>query len=539
MSDNNGIADVTNQEYAGTLNLGASSGSHVGSGTVNLQSGGILTVGAGGIANPGGTYAFNLNGGTLQAGADFTSTMTSTYGPMTVVDGTSSTIDPNGHAITFNGGFTGSGGVDTTTGTLTIGASAAGTVTFSGASYYSGNVILNGGTVILNQQTLPLGSGTLYIEGGTKIDCASGSYSGIYQNVVADGSFTFLGSQTMPLGNSDQTLSLSSDLTITSNTGNYLNIGSQIIGNHRLTTAGAGEIYLSNGISAASYNGLTVNAGTLWFNNDMELGAVPAVATPGNFVINGGATLYTPGGISVNSNRGITIGPGTVNLTCQRSNQGLTYGGVIADSVGGPGSLYLGTNYVLTLGGANTYSGTTSFASTSAKLNLQNQYAVQDSTINFSSGAITFTNGIRAANMAGFFGSRPLALNDDVVGQGVNLIIGGVPSTPAYTMVYSGALSGYGGLTLNGGTLSLSGNNTFTGACCGQCRQVVPKRRQHREFYEHPGYSGRQWGNVPGSGGFQHLPVTLLAVGHQRPQRQQAELGRRDYQPERDQYPWR
>ena len=117
---------------------------------------------------------------------------------------------------------------------------------------------------------------------------------------------------------------------------------------------------------------------------------------------------------------------------------------------------------MLTLNGANTYSGTTSFYGNSVKLTLGNQYAVQDSTINYSLGTITFANGITAANMAGIYGSRPLALTNNA-SAGVNLIVGGVPSTPAYTMVYSGALSGSGGgLTLNGGTLQISGNNTYT-----------------------------------------------------------------------------
>ena len=87
------------------------SGSYIGSGTVNLQSGGILTIGAGASPTRAAPMPSTSTAEPCKPTSNFTSTILNpaypNYVAVKVVDGTNSTIDPNSYAITFNGGFTG------------------------------------------------------------------------------------------------------------------------------------------------------------------------------------------------------------------------------------------------------------------------------------------------------------------------------------------------------------------------------------------------------------------------------------------------
>ena len=109
---------------------------------------------------------------------------------------------------------------------------------------------------------------------------------------------------------------------------------------------------------ANNYSGTTtIDAGTITISNDDNLGTAPGSATPGSLTINGG-TLATTSTFALNSNRGISLGAagGTVDVA---GGTTLTYNGIAA----GAGSLTLIDNGTLLLGGANTYSGTTTISS--------------------------------------------------------------------------------------------------------------------------------------------------------------------------------
>jgi fibronectin-binding autotransporter adhesin len=125
-----------------------------------------------------------------------------------------------------------------------------------------------------------------------------------------------------------------------------------------ITKVDGGQLTLSG---ANIFTGpVTINGGTVAISSDSNLGGIPAVATPGSIVINGG-TLRTTNSFTIATNRGIALGPvtgvgsGTFNVPFGVTT---TYRGIIANAGtnGGLNKLSFGG---LTLGGANTYTGPT------------------------------------------------------------------------------------------------------------------------------------------------------------------------------------
>jgi autotransporter-associated beta strand protein len=87
------------------------------------------------------------------------------------------------------------------------------------------------------------------------------------------------------------------------------------------------------------YTGPTqILGGTVTIFQDANLGLAPAVPIPGALLLNGG-TLRTGSAFVLNANRGVTLGPlgGTFDIATAAGN--LSYGGVMQDSLTGPGSL--------------------------------------------------------------------------------------------------------------------------------------------------------------------------------------------------------
>ncbi|MGA2619158.1 MAG: Ig-like domain-containing protein [Thermoguttaceae bacterium] len=132
------------------------------------------------------------------------------------------------------------------------------------------------------------------------------------------------------------------------------------------TLSGPGLVEVEHGnltlTGINSYSGGTTveSNGTLSVLDDRNLGAVPASATPGNIVINGG-TLSAGTGFTLNDNRGIALGPasGSGPGTIDVPSGNLIYGGIIANNGNGSGSLIKTDAGTLTLTSNNTYSGGT------------------------------------------------------------------------------------------------------------------------------------------------------------------------------------
>jgi autotransporter-associated beta strand protein len=191
--------------------------------------------------------------------------------------------------------------------------------------------------------------------------------------------------------------------------------------------------------------GTTVNSGTLQAGSTSAFGTLSAVTVNGSATLdlnNFSNTVGTLNGLTTTSY--ITLGTGTLTIGTAAANS--TYDGTIS----GGGGLTLNNvdGYTLTLAGNNTYTGATAVTNgTLLALNTAGS-AVGTGPITIGSGAvlqvgsITTTGAIGTANIADN-GTLTFARTDSI----------SIPNV----------ISGFGGVTVDRGTVTLTGNNTYTG----------------------------------------------------------------------------
>ena len=421
----------------GTLNFNNPSGQTIGTltgaaGTIlNLASGVALTVNqsalstfAGTLAGPGGSLVKDGTGNLILAGANtYTGGTTVSAGELQVGNGgTSGSIIGNvsminGSQLAFNRSdnldFDGSiSGVGTLTksgnGTLTL----TGDNSFLGYGYvYSGSLQLgNGGTTgsvladvalfsgahltfnradTLTYAGLITGSGTL-----TKIGAGTLTLTGA--NTYTGG--TTVNGGTLQLGNGGGTGSITRDVALSNssvlafNRSDSLTYSGAVSGNGSLQQNGAGTLILTGN---NDYSGGTSVTGGI-----LQIG-------------NGGNSGSLTGAVSLASNTGLAFS----------RTDNLTYGGIVS----GDGSLSKYGDGILTLTGANTYTGLTRIYRGTLQL-----------------GDVTATGSI-----AGNITVDPYAT---------------LAFRPFSDLLYSGTINGNGALSKIGyGWLTLSGDNTYTG----------------------------------------------------------------------------
>ena len=164
-----------------------------------------------------------------------------------------------------------------------------------------------------------------------------------------------------------------------------------INGNLHLTLANNGNLNLQG---ANNYTGgTTITGGGVLsvvsqpLSTEVNLGAVPLVATPGSLTINGGTLATGPGApstLTMSSTRGIALGSsgGTFDVG---PSVNLSVAGIIADAPSQVGALHAIDSGVLVLSGANTYSGGTTV--TDATLAVRNATGSSTGT-----GAVTLSS---------------------------------------------------------------------------------------------------------------------------------------------------
>ncbi|WP_254509590.1 autotransporter-associated beta strand repeat-containing protein [Anatilimnocola floriformis] len=248
------------------------------------------------------------------------------------------------------------------------------------------------------------------------------------------------GSLTINMGNNDQTLTVNS-LVLNANTSLVIDGG-----------AGTDTVNL-NAAGLAITNNLSLTTENVAQTQGVTVTNLTTLNGTGTFALTNAAnnfnTVNVAAGGSVSlrdDNTGLVLTGATVtsNLTIN-SDDPVTQTGVIA---GAGGVTKLGTG-TLTLSQLNTYSGPTTI--TAGTLNANSSSAIGDGS---ATNTLVFGGGtlVAASTIA-----SPAT-------RGVNITATAVIDTNGQSVTLAGVITGSGGLTKNNtGTLTLGGNNTYTG----------------------------------------------------------------------------
>jgi fibronectin-binding autotransporter adhesin len=337
--------------------LGAQTLTKVGAGTLALQGSNTfnsLVINAGTLnANSDaslGTGSVTLNGGTLQAGASFTS-------DNTINLSTASTIDSQSNTLTLTGNILGA---------QTLTKVGTGALVLQGSNTFN-SLVVNAGTLNGSSDS-SLGTGSMTLNGGT---------------LQAGASFS-----------SSKTINLGSSSSIDSN-GNTLTLTGNILGAQTLTKVGTGALVLQG---SNTFNSLVVNAGTLNASADANLGA--GTVTLNGAALQAGATFTSSKNLSLSSSNTIDTNGNNLTLSGILSGSGsFTKIGTGTLSLGGSNTYQGGTTInagtVLLSNNSSLGTGSVSFAngtslSVSTSVSLSNDFSL-NGTVDFEDGGNTIT----------------------------------------------------------------------------------------------------------------------------------------------------
>ncbi|MDX1932851.1 MAG: autotransporter-associated beta strand repeat-containing protein [Capsulimonadales bacterium] len=420
---------------SGTLIL---TGTNTMTGTVSVVSGG-LTIGDGGTSGAIFTNLINISAGatlTFNRSDDLVSPGLSTGTGTTVKDGggtvaltgnspfSGTTVINAGTLALGNGGTTGS----INSGVVTVNSGGNFAFNRSDALNFGGN-IGGAGTVTKNGAGTTTLSGTSTFTGGLTINAGGIQLGGNGAN-LADTVPVILNAGTFTLGSADETIG-----SLAGAAGTNVNVGFRnlITGGNNGNTTYAGVVSGSGGLvkegtgtftltGTNTFTGaLTVNAGTLQLGDSGT-----NIANTASVVVNGGTFALGAAGETIGSLAGTG---GTVNTNGQTISLNNSTSTTYAGSIVGGGGIAKGGTGILTLTGANTFTGT----------------------VVVTNGGISVGNGGASGSLVG---------NVNLLGTVTSLTFDRSDDS-----TYAGTVSGNGSITKNGaGTLFLTGNNTNNGS---------------------------------------------------------------------------
>jgi autotransporter-associated beta strand protein len=385
----------------------------INTGTLELSTGGVLTGGSSlTVATTNGSGTFILNGGAIFSEAlDLnTSGNVANPGTVTINSGTANFTntqighDQNGGVITINGGTVSLGAFNdvrdasSSTATLTTGlVIVGGTVTADSVNVSSGN---SGGDLTITNGSLTIGNSST--TGGFQVGTGSSTSRGGFLT-VSGGTLIYNGTDGLLINNAADTIGTAAFSGGTSTlTGITLNQAGNSGGAANLTISGSAAVYLGT-------VGLVENSGSATATITLTGGTIGAVA-------------------SWSSSVPLTLGGAIIFQTADTLGDPFTI--TLNGALSGNKNLNVTGGGILTLGAANTYTGST---------------LINGGTLSLASGASI---------------TSPLIL----VGSNTTFDVSQVSS---FTLNANQTLSGYG--TVNGAVAAASGstiypgNNTVTG----------------------------------------------------------------------------
>ncbi|SNT18069.1 MULTISPECIES: autotransporter-associated beta strand repeat-containing protein, partial [unclassified Azospirillum] len=367
--------------------------------------------------------------GAAQSGADtikvvLTGNTTITLGSAATA-GSGDTLDLDGAS-----GLTIDGSTITLAGTLTVTNSTSDTATISSVIIGSGNLTKAGaGTLTLSATNSY--SGTTSVTGGTLSVSSDGNLGAGGLTLGTGATLSITGTSTI-----DNAIALSGAATISNSAAVTLS-GALSGGAQTLTKSGSGTLTLSN---TSNRTGLTGGATVL--GGALAVSAGNALMAGTITLDGGGLTTLTTATIS----NDIALESNGGTLTNTTGGTG-TFSGIIS----GSGALKVTGASTLALSGNNTFTGGTT-------LDITNGWVAVGSNTAFGTGSVTVTNGALS------FSNDQTLTNNFILDKSSTTI--DVSSTKTVTL--SGVISETASthalnLTGSGGTLTLSGSNTFTG----------------------------------------------------------------------------
>jgi len=489
-----------------------------------LPTAGVVTFGAAGIAGTLDMAGYSLQVGGLANGTGATPG-SQIIGNSSTANAVTLTVDTTPGSTSFGGVIKNTLGSGNKTIALT--KNGANTLTLSGSNTYSGGTILNAGGLQLDLSANPngvlLSTGTVTVNGGT-LSVKGGATAGTFSQsigaltltnalgITIDDSLGLAGSSTnlttsawtrtagatvaLNLISGSGTATLTTNLasgtfldyvTVTDATGTGLgtvNASHQIIRlvatTHLLTTSNGAVDFLTvpgtdnaptltNGYTAGTPPTLTMAAGTHTINSL----TIDTSASAGILDLSGQALTLTNNGLVMSGANNYTIqsssgtpilGNTTGELLIQQAGPGtLTINTAVQT---GAGSLTKGGSGVLVLGGANTYTGTTTVTAGTLQLSGMGTVGAATSTLAVNAGTLDL-NGVNVT--IGNFGAGTSSgmITDTSTTPGTTTLAVTAQATTASTLITNGATRALAvNLTnSNGGNpvFTLTSANTFSG----------------------------------------------------------------------------